>query len=444
MPTRPLDGDASADVVVIGGGYLGLWTAWHLLELEPSLDVLVLEASVCGHGPSGRNGGFCETLWGDAPTLRERSGDAAALAVCRASEDAVRGIGEWCAANGVDAWYQRRSDAAGGDDPVSGRGLGSLGPCGWRAGRAGRGLAGERRAGACALRLAPLPRRRALPPERDRPARPARARAAGEAARARRPDPRAHRGAAAQARGRRGDPSRPGERGLDRARGEHGCSGVLGVPALARGRLQPHRPDRAGPGGARGARLDGRGGDRRQPDTRALHADDEGRAHRVRLGRGEDGERRPPHAPARGRSRRRRPRPREPRPVLPAAPRACDHPRLGRPDRRLPHAPADLRQPWPRAPRLRLHGQRGRALVSRRRDPRPARSRPPRRADVACDRRAWPQALPARAAALRGRVRDPARAGREGRGRGRRPRAGRRSPRWSPRSRAGSGSGSRR
>ena len=105
-PTRPLDGDAMADVVVVGGGYLGLWTAWQLLELEPELDVVVLEAAVCGHGPSGRNGGFCETLWGDAPTLRENAGDAAALAVCRASEDAVRGIGAWCERNDVDAWFR--------------------------------------------------------------------------------------------------------------------------------------------------------------------------------------------------------------------------------------------------------------------------------------------------------------------------------------------------
>jgi glycine/D-amino acid oxidase-like deaminating enzyme len=105
-PTRPLDGDITADVVVVGGGYLGLWTAWQLLELEPGLDVVLLEAAVCGHGPSGRNGGFCETLWSEAPTLREKAGDAAALAVCRASEDAVRGIGAWCEANDVDAWFR--------------------------------------------------------------------------------------------------------------------------------------------------------------------------------------------------------------------------------------------------------------------------------------------------------------------------------------------------
>ena len=105
-PARPLEGDTTADVVIVGGGYLGLWTAWHLLELEPELDVVLLDAAVCGHGPSGRNGGFCETLWGDAPTLRAQAGDAAALAVCRASEDAVRGIGAWCAANEVDAWFR--------------------------------------------------------------------------------------------------------------------------------------------------------------------------------------------------------------------------------------------------------------------------------------------------------------------------------------------------
>jgi glycine/D-amino acid oxidase-like deaminating enzyme len=105
-PQAPLAGDTSADVVIVGGGYLGLWTAWQLRQLEPELDVLVLEAAVCGHGPSGRNGGFCETLWGDAPTIREKAGDAAALAVCRASEDAVRGIAAWCETTGVDAWFR--------------------------------------------------------------------------------------------------------------------------------------------------------------------------------------------------------------------------------------------------------------------------------------------------------------------------------------------------
>ena len=105
-PTPPLDGDTSADVVVIGGGYLGLWTAWQLGRLEPEVDVVVLDAGLAGHGPSGRNGGFVSTLWDDLPILGERVGDEEALAVVRASERGVSGIGAWCEEQGVDAWFR--------------------------------------------------------------------------------------------------------------------------------------------------------------------------------------------------------------------------------------------------------------------------------------------------------------------------------------------------
>jgi FAD dependent oxidoreductase len=105
-PPAPLAGDATADVVIVGGGYLGMWTAWQLTQLAPGADVVLLKALLCGHGPGGRNGGFCETLWGDLPTLLERACDERAVAVCRASEDAVRDIGSWCEQRGVDAWYR--------------------------------------------------------------------------------------------------------------------------------------------------------------------------------------------------------------------------------------------------------------------------------------------------------------------------------------------------
>jgi len=104
--TAPLEGDATTDVVVVGGGYLGLWTAWQLKTLEPECDVVVLEAGLAGHGPSGRNGGFVSTLWDDLPILRDRVGGERALDVARASERGVHGIGEWCEREGVDAWYR--------------------------------------------------------------------------------------------------------------------------------------------------------------------------------------------------------------------------------------------------------------------------------------------------------------------------------------------------
>jgi glycine/D-amino acid oxidase-like deaminating enzyme len=104
-PAPALEGDASADVVVIGGGYVGLWTAWQLRSRGAS--VALLEAGVCGHGPSGRNGGFCETLWTHLPSLIERFGSDRALKIAEASAESVGMIGDWCSAQGVDAWFRR-------------------------------------------------------------------------------------------------------------------------------------------------------------------------------------------------------------------------------------------------------------------------------------------------------------------------------------------------
>ena len=94
-------------MVVVGGGYTGMWSAWHLLDSEPGIRVLLLEGDVCGHGPSGRNGGFCESLWFSAPALRERFGDEPARSLLDASSETVTAIGAWCEDNGVDAWFDQ-------------------------------------------------------------------------------------------------------------------------------------------------------------------------------------------------------------------------------------------------------------------------------------------------------------------------------------------------
>lgn len=103
----PLRGTTTADVVVIGGGYTGLWTAYRLTELEPGARVVLVEADICGGGPSGRNGGFATNWWDELPTLIERYGETGALAVAQAMEDAVDEIGSWCGTHGVDAWYTK-------------------------------------------------------------------------------------------------------------------------------------------------------------------------------------------------------------------------------------------------------------------------------------------------------------------------------------------------
>lgn len=55
-----LTGDVRADLVIVGGGYAGLWTAVRAKERDPRREVVLLEASRIGWAASGRNGGFCE------------------------------------------------------------------------------------------------------------------------------------------------------------------------------------------------------------------------------------------------------------------------------------------------------------------------------------------------------------------------------------------------
>lgn len=105
-PLPPLDGDADADVVVVGGGFTGLWAAWWLAEEDPDARVVLLEAGSCGDGPSGRNGGFVNSMWFNVPAMSARFGDAGAIAVARAARDAVHEVGRWCEEQGVDAWYR--------------------------------------------------------------------------------------------------------------------------------------------------------------------------------------------------------------------------------------------------------------------------------------------------------------------------------------------------
>ncbi len=59
-----LDGDARADICIIGAGFTGLSTAIHLKEKDPSLNVVIVESGIAGYGASGRNGGFSMRLFG--------------------------------------------------------------------------------------------------------------------------------------------------------------------------------------------------------------------------------------------------------------------------------------------------------------------------------------------------------------------------------------------
>jgi glycine/D-amino acid oxidase-like deaminating enzyme len=92
--SRAPDLPQSADVVIVGGGYTGLWTAYYLLRAQPELEVLVLEAEHVGFGASGRNGGWVSALWPvGADSLEARHGRTATLAQLAALRDTVDEVG---------------------------------------------------------------------------------------------------------------------------------------------------------------------------------------------------------------------------------------------------------------------------------------------------------------------------------------------------------------
>lgn len=106
-PRPRLDGSVSVDVAIMGAGYTGLWTAYYLLQRDPSLRVAVVEREIAGFGASGRNGGWCYPGFPvSSGVLSERFGKEAARAVSDAMYDTYHEIARTVAAEQIDAQWQ--------------------------------------------------------------------------------------------------------------------------------------------------------------------------------------------------------------------------------------------------------------------------------------------------------------------------------------------------
>lgn len=100
---KPLLGDISTEVCIVGGGYTGLWTALQLKMKSPQLDIVIIEKGLCGSGASGRNGG-CMLTWSTKySSLKRLYGEQEACRLVRASEEAPYQIRDFCLKYGIDA-----------------------------------------------------------------------------------------------------------------------------------------------------------------------------------------------------------------------------------------------------------------------------------------------------------------------------------------------------
>jgi glycine/D-amino acid oxidase-like deaminating enzyme len=109
QPPLPARG-ADADLLVVGGGYTGLWTALRAKERDPGRDVVVLEAGLCGDQASGRNGGFVAASLTHGFGNGRRRWPEELSELDRLGARNLTGIGETIRRHGIDCGWERTGE----------------------------------------------------------------------------------------------------------------------------------------------------------------------------------------------------------------------------------------------------------------------------------------------------------------------------------------------
>ena len=97
----------NVDIAIIGGGFVGLWTAIFAKQAKPKIRIVVLERDMCGGGASGRNGGLVMSWWPEITTLVELFGDSEALKLANDSEKAISALGRFCQKHHIEAHFRQ-------------------------------------------------------------------------------------------------------------------------------------------------------------------------------------------------------------------------------------------------------------------------------------------------------------------------------------------------
>jgi glycine/D-amino acid oxidase-like deaminating enzyme len=100
---RALPGHITADVAIVGAGYTGLWTAYYLRQVDPTLRIVIVEAEFAGFGASGRNGGWLSArLPMSFEAMAATHGRDRAVAMQQTMHDAVDEVARVTTAEGID------------------------------------------------------------------------------------------------------------------------------------------------------------------------------------------------------------------------------------------------------------------------------------------------------------------------------------------------------
>ena len=103
---QPLD--QQWDVVIVGGGFSGLWCAHHLISCDPNLKIAVIEQNQVGSGASGRNGGWVSALYpASDESLGKRFSPEIIESLHAQLRNAIDDIGGFINERDIDAGYHK-------------------------------------------------------------------------------------------------------------------------------------------------------------------------------------------------------------------------------------------------------------------------------------------------------------------------------------------------
>lgn len=132
-PDRPaarpsLSSDASADLVVVGGGFSGLWTALIAKERDPGREVMLVEGDRIGWAASGRNGGFCSASLTHGRDNGEQRFPDEIETLERLGMQNLDAIGDAVQRYGIDCDFERRDSLTVATEPYQVTQLRDAGP----------------------------------------------------------------------------------------------------------------------------------------------------------------------------------------------------------------------------------------------------------------------------------------------------------------------------
>lgn len=98
--------DITCELLIVGGGFTGLWAAIQLLERQPETKIILIEKTFVGDGASGRCGGFLSTALAHGQTNTEHRFPNESERLDKLGEDNMREFLDTLDRHGIDVHYE--------------------------------------------------------------------------------------------------------------------------------------------------------------------------------------------------------------------------------------------------------------------------------------------------------------------------------------------------